>query len=250
MEHIQVAVEGKLAVVTMSRGKANAMNTAMCVEMRDAVRALAADAGVRALVLASDRPKFFCAGFDIAEVFRYDRAQLTECFVAFGEMVEDLMFCEKPVIAAMPGHAYAGGAVVALTADVRVMAEGSFGFAVNEINIGAVLPDNIYRSMIDAVGTRQARRMLLTGDAVKAPEALAMGLVDELAPADQVLERAKAIAAVWAEKPAAVFAEMKRMTRRVSGYVRSEVPGPPVDPWFTPDTLARKSAMLAALEKK
>ncbi len=249
MDHIHVARAGNLAILTMSRGKANGLNTAMCREMRDAVREIAADANAQALVLASDRPKFFCAGFDIAEVFRYDRTQLTDCFVTFGEMIEEILFLEKPVIAALPGHAYAGGAIVALTADVRVMAEGAFGFAVNEINIGAVLPENIYRMMIDAVGSRQARRMLLTGDAIKGPEAASIGLVDELVPVEQVLDRAKAIATAWVEKPAAVFAEMKRMTRRVSGYTRSEVPGPPVDPWFTPDTLARKAAMLASLER-
>ncbi|MEO8028281.1 MAG: enoyl-CoA hydratase/isomerase family protein [Bryobacteraceae bacterium] len=249
MDHVHVVHEGSLAVLTLSRGKANGLNTAMCVEMRDAVRAASADPAMHGLVLASDRPKFFCAGFDIAEVFRYDRAGLTECFRAFGEMFEEILFLEKPVVAALSGHAYAGGAVLALTADVRVIADGPFGFAVNEINIGAVLPPNVYRLMEDAVGVRQARRMLLTGDAIKVPEALAIGLVDDVVPVERVLPRAIELAVGLAEKPAATFAEMKRMTRTVRGYARSADPGPSVDPWFTPETIARKTAMLAALEK-
>ncbi len=249
MEHIQRANEGNLAIVTMARGKANALNMAMAEELLGAMQAAMADDNVRAIVLASDRPKFFSAGFDIAEVFRYEYDDLAKCFQAFGGIYEEMLFGGKPVIAAMPGHAYAGGAVLALAADMRVMAEGNFGFALNEINIGATLPPTVFRMLEGAVGGHAARRIILTGDPVMTADALKIGLVDEVVPVESVLARAKELATMFASKPGTVFAEMKQIILSSRGYSRSTVPGPAPAPWFTPETMARKNAMLEALSK-
>ena len=119
----------------MARGKANALNAPMVDELHGRRRA-GARADVRGLVLASDRPKFFSGGFDVKEVFQYGREKMTSYFGSFMDLYEDLFRLPKPVVAAISGHSVAGGAVLALACDARVMAEGPFRFALNEVNLG------------------------------------------------------------------------------------------------------------------
>jgi 3,2-trans-enoyl-CoA isomerase len=115
------------------------------------------------LVLASDRPNFFSAGFDVKEVFQYDREAMTSFFGAFMDLHETMFRLPKPVVAALSGHTVAGGAVLALACDIRVMAQGPFRFALNEVNLGIILPPGIVRMAVDAIGIRHARELFLSG---------------------------------------------------------------------------------------
>jgi enoyl-CoA hydratase/carnithine racemase len=132
MNHIRTETSENLLIVAMARGKANALNAAMVEELNVAVKEAAHNTDIRGVVLASDRPKFFSGGFDVMEVFNYERETMTEFFGQFIDLYEGLVNLPKPVVAAISGHAFAGGAVLALACDVRVMAEGPFGFALNE----------------------------------------------------------------------------------------------------------------------
>src|SRR5206468_4390248 len=117
----------------------------------------------------------------------------------------------KPVVAAVSGHAFAGGAALALACDFRIMAEGEFGLALNAINLGIILPPRLIRLVVDAIGAGYAREMLLAGESFTPERALQTGLVSELAPPDKVRERAIARARTLAEKPAAAYRALKRL---------------------------------------
>jgi len=157
MEFVKASNDSEVRVLELSRGRANAMNLPMVEELIEAVRYAEQADGVRALVFSSAQPGFFSAGFDIEEVFAYDRAAMYHFFGRFMELFRRVLHLAKPVVGALAGHAYAGGAFLALTFDVRVMAEGDFGFALNEINFGAVLPPTLRRALINAVGPREPR---------------------------------------------------------------------------------------------
>src|SRR6202167_1725335 len=222
MEHVQSERDGNLAILTLSRGKANALNHALVEELYGAVAAAAADDSVRGLVLSSDRPRFFSSGFDIREVFTYDRDGMAAFFGRFIDLYESLYRFPKPVVAALSGHTFAGGAILAITCDFRIMAEGDFGFALNEINLGLALSPTIRRMLADAVGISRAREVLLFGEPLTPARALEIGLVRELAPADQVRGRAIACARFLAAKPPAAYREIKRSLREFGG--REEMP--------------------------
>jgi len=252
MEFIKSERDGHLAIVTLSRGKANALNRAMIEELYAAISEAATDEAVRGLVLASDRPKFFSAGFDIAEVFKYGRETMTSFFARFIEVYTGLNRLPKPVIAAVSGHAFAGGAVLASACDFRIMAEGNFGFALNEINLGFVLPPGMIRMVIDAMGTSQARALLLSGATISPAQALDIGLVNELAKPELVLARATAQARELAEKPAAAFAALKRSIREIIGHPATDdrqFLGPFIDHWFSPEAHARKQALMESMRR-
>jgi len=239
-----------LLVVTLARGKANALNAAMLEELHGAVsQAHAQD--VRGLILASDRPNFFSGGFDVTEVFQYDRDTMTRYFGSFMDLYEDLFRLPKPVAAAISGHAVAGGAVLALACDVRVMAEGPFRFALNEVNLGVVLPPGVIRMAVDAIGARHARDLFLAGEALSPERALEIGLVSELASPENVVERAIARVRALAEKPASAFSAIKQTLIEVAGHSAAGADRQHlnrfIDHWFSPESEQRRKALLESL---
>jgi enoyl-CoA hydratase/carnithine racemase len=253
MEHIDTRNDEGLLVITMKRGKANAINSAMVEEMSAALEVARGDEAVRAVVLASDRAKFFSGGFDVAEVFAYDRETMAEFFGRFIDLYEGLMKLPKPVVGAISGHAFAGGAVLALACDARVLAEGDFGFALNEVNIGLVVPPGMIRMAIRAVGVNRARKMVLEGRTIKPQEALEMGLACELAAPDSVLDRATEKAREFAAKPPATFGAVKNSFNAVSGLFsdggdRNNLEGF-IGHWFSPESIQHRQALIESLRR-
>jgi enoyl-CoA hydratase/carnithine racemase len=254
MEHIKTEIEEGLLVVKMARGKANALNAAMVEELNLAIEEAGNNESVRAVVLASDREKFFSAGFDVQEVFQYDRETMLEFFGRFIDLYEGMMGLGKPIVAAINGHAFAGGAVLALASDVRVWAEGDFGFALNEINLGVALPPGMIRMAINAVGTRRARELVLEGRTLSPDEALETGLARELSSAASVLERASEQALGLAEKPPLTFAAIKRLFKEVAGLVTQggdrQALGSFIEHWFSPECVQHRQALIDSLRRR
>jgi enoyl-CoA hydratase/carnithine racemase len=95
-----------------------------------------------------------------------------------------------PMVAAVTGHSPAGGAVLALFCDYRVMAEGPFRIGLNEVQVGLIVPEAIQLALRRVVGAWRAERLLVSGAMIESAEALACGFVDEVTGVDQVTQRA------------------------------------------------------------
>jgi enoyl-CoA hydratase/carnithine racemase len=236
MEHIGYELKDGIAVITLSRGKANAFNLAMVREMSSAFQQASQEAA--AVVWTSGQPRFFSAGFDVTEVFDYDRTRLGEFLAAYSDLVGSILRCPKPTVAALPGQTYAGGAILALACDFRVMAEGPYGFALSEINIGVNVPEHVFWLLADAVGINRAKQMFLSGSPISAADAMTAGLVYELASEEQVLKRSIELARELAAKPSQTYAAIKEM---ILGFRPPwSKPVTDVDVWFTPQALEFK----------
>ncbi|HWN99344.1 MAG TPA: enoyl-CoA hydratase/isomerase family protein [Blastocatellia bacterium] len=252
MEFITTNRDHELLIVTLGRAKANPLNAAMVEELIAALESATGD-DVRGVVLASDRPKFFSSGFDVSEVFQYDRERMTEFFGRFINLYESILLLPKPVVAAVSGHAYAGGAVLALACDSRIMAEGEFGFALNEVNLGVVVPSGFIRMATAAVGARNAREIILEGKPLSPARALEMGLADSVVKPEAVLDRAIARARELAAKPPMAFGAVKRLFLEASGHsaafsdrlTLSQF----VEHWFSPEATERKEALIQSLRR-
>lgn len=146
------------------------------------------------MVLCSGLPNIFSAGLDIREMYQKDEADLRDFWTSVQDMWLKMMTTRLAVAAALEGHSPAGGCMLALTADERVMAASKYTIGLNETRLGIVAPVWFVGSFVAAVGQRCADRMLQCGDMVLPGEALTVGLVDALAPADQV--RTTAISAL------------------------------------------------------
>ena len=205
-------------------------------------------------MLASECPGFFCGGFDISEVFSYDRDNMTFFSARFIDLYEGLYLLPKPVVAAISGHACAGGAMLAAACDLRIMARDVADFALNEINLGLMLPPGFIRMLVGAVGPGAARAMVLTGDPVRSERALEIGLVSEVVDLAAIRQRAIELCSALANKPESAFAANKRSLREVLGRTASDSDRiylqDIIDRWFSPDVEALRRSLHDSLGGK
>ena len=178
---------GSVATITINNpDRRNAMNAAMYQAVPDACAVALAEPDLRAVILRGAGDRAFSAGSDITE-FRerrmgqesegYDRAEH-----AAWTAIESL---PVPVVAAIRGSCRGGGVAIALHADVRVAGDDA-SFSVPPANLGLAYPPEATRRLVSAVGASQAKRLLFTAEVIDAGRAAAIGLVDEVVPADQV----------------------------------------------------------------
>lgn len=248
MKFVKFETSGTVAVITMNRPKANPLNRQMLGELLEAFQLAAVDGNIRAVLFTSAVPRFFSAGFDAMEVFSYEKEQMRDFLGAFGRLISIVLNFPKPVIGALPGHAVAGGAILALGCDFRVMAEGDYRFAMNEIDVGVVLPHGLFRMLTAAAGVPVARRMILAGEALSPAKALEAGLVAQVVPEAQIPATGMALAQFLSAKPPATFAALKKIILETTGVAGAAFE-PDVEPWFTDEALAQKEKIRAGLQK-
>lgn len=192
METVTIETDARgLARVTMNRPEVfNAFNEAMIAELGQAFEQLSADPAVRLIVLAGSG-KAFSAGADLQWMKRAAEATQAanlEDARRFAAMLQRIAECPKPTLARVQGLALGGGVGLAAACDIA-LATPDAKFAVSEARFG-ILPAVIGPYVINAVGPRQARRLALTASRIPAPEALALGLVQEVVEdIDAALER-------------------------------------------------------------
>ena len=199
--------DGPVTIVTIDRpARRNAVDPETALALRDAFAAFAADADARVAILTGSEGHF-CAGFDLNAVggSRYDPD-------GPGPMGPTRMLLEKPVIAAVEGHAVAGGLELALWCDLRVAAASAV-FGVYCRRWGVPLIDGGTVRLPRIVGQGRALDMILTGRPVAADEALRIGLADRIVPDGEAL-----VAAIVLAKQVAAFPQICMNSDRLSAY--------------------------------
>lgn len=252
MSLVERISHGPIVELKLARAPVNALNPELCGDLRTALRE-AVDGGAHGIVL-SGGPKVFSAGLDVPFLLGLgeDRDALFAAWSEFFSAARDLARCPVPIVAALAGHAPAGGCVLALCCDYRVMAEGPFRIGLNETQVGLVAPEGIQDLLRRVVGPHRAERMLVSGEMVEAQRAFEIGLVDELTDIDEVAVRAR----LWLEGLLALPRQPVLDTRRIA---RAEVVAALqpdrirlesfVDAWTAPDTQAGLKALIAKLGK-
>ncbi|HEY0515348.1 MAG TPA: enoyl-CoA hydratase/isomerase family protein [Thermoanaerobaculia bacterium] len=207
---IQTLDHGPVRELRLARPPANALSPELIAALRGAVAAAPAE-GARALVL-SGSPRMFSGGLDVPHLIQLGRAAIEATWRDFYALMRALATSPIPIAAAITGHSPAGGAVLAIFCDVRIMAEGDFKIGLNEVQVGLLLPPVIYQVMRRVVGSRQAERLCVGGLLIPAAEALRVGLVDELAAPERVVERA----VEWCRSVLALPPNAMAATRRLA----------------------------------
>ncbi|WP_327224144.1 enoyl-CoA hydratase family protein [Streptomyces platensis] len=214
-QHLRVTRQDGVATVTLARpDKLNALTFEAYADLRDLLAELSRERSVRALVLAGEG-RGFCSGGDVEEIIgatlSMDTAQLLDFNRMTGQVVRAVRECPFPVIAAVHGVAAGAGAVLALAADFRV-ADPSARFAFLFTRVGLSGGDMGAAYLLPRViGLGHATRLLMLGDAVRAPEAERLGLISELAEEGRADEAAAALAKRLAEGPAMAHAQTKAL---------------------------------------
>ena len=205
--------DGEVAILRLAHGPVNAMDLELCEAAARQLRGLNADPA-RAVVLTG-AGRAFSAGVDLRRYLEQGPAYVERFLPALAELFSAAFELAKPVVAAVNGHAIAGGCVLAACADVTFMAEGNGRIGVPELKVGVPFPRVALEVLRHAVGDVAARRLVLGADTHTAAAAQAIGLVDEVVPAGELLARAVAAArALAADIPADSFAITKAQLRR------------------------------------
>ena len=209
MEQVWSHMEESVAIIRLAKSVTNPIGMQLVNDLSAKVREARDDPEVHAVMLTGESDRFFSIGLDIPELIDYDKDEFTQFIHLFDQLCMDLYSLPKPTVVAIRGHATAGGAILALTGDHRVMTSGRAVMGLNEVRLGVVVPYPADRMLRDLVGSRTARDIMEVGDFYDPPELLDMGLVDEVVPPDQVLFIARELATSLAASSAEAYAAIK-----------------------------------------
>lgn len=239
-----VAVErvDDLAVLRIAAGKGNALSPALVEELLEVLRRPDVAEESRGLVLTGDG-RFFSTGLDLLALEKLDRAGMLLFLDRLQGLLAQLYVWPRPVVAALNGHAVAGGCLLALCADWRVLARGEARIGLTEISLGLPLPQAGLEITRAALTPAAWAQVVYGGQTHVGDGAAALGLVDELAEPAKVVEVALERLRQWARHPAVAFHFTKAAARDpVLLRIRNrhdQLQEAWVDLWFSPPAQAK-----------
>jgi enoyl-CoA hydratase/carnithine racemase len=210
MELLQISHQGQVAIWALDHGVTNALSPQLVDELAEGLQKLRNDPEARGLVLTSSNDKFFSIGLDIPKLYGLSREVFAAFYRAFNRVCLDLHSLPIPTVAAVTGHAIAGGCILALCCDRRVCAEGRKLMGLNEIKLGVPVPYPADRILRQIAGEETAVQMMTAGDFYPPEVLFQMGVVDQVLPLDEVRTGAAEEIASLMGQPSDVWEGRKR----------------------------------------
>lgn len=242
---------GGLAVLRLSGRHGNAINHDLLDGLRDGLESIRAG-GTRGVLLCS-AGKLFCPGLDLLELVELDRPEMDRFMGKFSRTMLDLYALPLPVVAALEGHAIAGGCVLAMTTDWRILRRDAL-VGLNEVKVGVPLPWGVAQILREAVAGSRLEEVCLLGRNYSGEEALATGLAHELTGPGEAEAAARARLEELAGKDGRSLGITKSYLRRPAldriraGEERHR--GEWLDAWFSPETRRRVRTITDGLRKR
>ncbi len=254
---LETHVHEGILELRLARPPVNALNPALVATLRDALIA-APGRGARAIVV-SGSPNLYSAGLDVPSLLALDRAGMQAFWHDFIGLLAALGRSPLPIAAAITGHSPAGGAVLALYCDWRVMARSAdpakpFRIGLNEVQVGLSVPRPIQFALRRLVGAHRAERMMVAGAMVDSEEALRVGFVDELTEVERVVPRALEWCRQHLALPPEAMAETRRIARADLHSALDEAQRDSDEEfmarWFSDESQSVLKALVAKLKSK
>jgi Delta3-Delta2-enoyl-CoA isomerase len=244
--------DGGIHEIRMARAPVNALDGALVAALREAIVGAPAN-GARGIVL-SGAEGMFSAGVDVPALLQRDRAGVTDFWNEFFALCGAIAASPVPTVAAITGHSPAGGAVISLFCDYRIMAHGMYKIGLNEVQVGLSVPEPIQFAMRRILGNYRAERLLVSGAMVDAEQAHAIGLVDELATVEQVVVRSVLWLGELLKLPPNAMLRTRAIARAdlvaVWGDTTALLDPGFIDDFFAEETQAVLQALVARLKSK
>lgn len=210
-ETVRLTVDDGLATVRLSRPHGNAINRELVDDLRGVLETVSGSPDVGGMLLAAEG-KLFCPGLDLQELVDLDRAAMGDFLERFSACILDLYRFPKPMVAALHGHAVAGGCVLALTADWRMLA-GEALVGLNEVKVGVPFPFGVAMILRESVPSSRLEEIALFGRNYRGADAVAAGLAHEVLDADGFESTCRRRLAELAGKDPYAFSVTKRYLR-------------------------------------
>jgi len=247
---IQIERVGQIAVLRIDRPPTNAIDLDLANEFASALEGIGATDGIGALIVTGGG-SCFSAGLDLKVVPTYDRTQQQAMVMQVNRLFGGLYGLPLPTIAAVNGHAIAGGVILTLACDYRIGAEGDYKVGLAEARVGVPFPVAAMAIVQSELSHPVARTMVLTARNSSPRDAVSMGVLDELQPPESLLRRAIEVAQEMAALPHSVYGRIKRELRgaalaRIEDAI-SNKNEPMLESWLSAET---REASAEALKRK
>jgi enoyl-CoA hydratase len=244
---IRVESQAGIALLRFARPPANAIELESATALEETLGRLEADPAVRAVVLTGDGA-FFSAGLDLKVVPAYAAAEQRAMVMAINRLLARLYGLGLPTVAAVNGHALAGGLVIVLATDYRIGSHGSYRLGLTETRVAVPYPVAAMTVVEAELMPAVARRLVLLARHHTPEEAIADRVLDELAPSESLVTRALAMAGELAALPREAYARIKRHLRRAAleriEHVVASGADPLVESWLSPETSVAAAEVL------
>ena len=207
---VRLEKQDSVGHIVLDRPPANSYDRSFLDELDSAIEDARRDASVRAIVVRSANERFFSAGADIS-VFAKGNLDAQSAFVVCAnDAMGKFESTPKVVVAAINGHCLGGGLEIALCCDFRIAAEGSYRIGLPEVTLGLLPGTGGTQRLPRLIGRQKALDLMLTGRTLTPPEALAAGIVDDVVPAGELLDRVITRARTYATGPTFAIGRIKQ----------------------------------------
>ena len=249
---LEIIEHDRVCEIRLARPPANALNAEMVSVLGEKLGGIGKSAEA---IVVSGRAGMFSAGFDIPALLPLDRTQIAQFWRTFLELLRILAHMPVPTAFALTGHAPAGGVVLSMYGDYRVMCAGSYKTGLNEVQVGLVVAPVIKNALVRLVGPHPAEKILVPGTMLSTDQALDIGLVDEL---EETPESTVARAIAWCEHLLNLPRNAMLLTRQLAREdLCAYFTGPDpyrveafVDTWFSEFTQKTLRDLVDRLQKK
>jgi len=250
---IAVTQQDGVTILTLAQGKANALDIEFCRALTGQFVKLQKSPSVQAVVITAEGP-IFSAGVNLLRAQQGGTKYLRSFLPVLNKMYDTIFNFPKPLVAAVNGHAIAGGCILACCADFRVMARGNGRIGVTELLVGLPFPALAFEIMRFVTGPRSLAETIYTGATYPPQEAAERGLVHEAVEPAELLERAVAAAQMLAQIGPVTFPQTKKQMR-LPVTERMKRDGKKIDAettkiWCSPKAIASIGAYVERTLKK
>ena len=235
----EIISQENISTITMTRGKVHALSEGMVDHLTDRFNQLREDQQTQAVILTG-QGSFFSFGLDVPELYDYTKDDFVDFLGKFTELCTLIFTFPKPVIAAVNGHAIAGGCMLVTACDYRIMASGKAKISLNEVTFGSLVFAGSVETLKCCVGHRVAETMLFGGQMYNAERAHELGLIDCVASPDELMQIAQEVASGYAANDLCAFTALKKLVRGpIADEMRKRDPQGNrdfADLWYAPKT--------------
>lgn len=223
---LETRIEDQTLIATLVKDKTNAITRETLDKLKVAVDQVKTDKTIKGLILTGSG-RFFSSGFDLHTFLGFETLDQAVEFITYADAVLlDLFLCPKPVVCAMNGHAAAGGLILAMASDYRIITDHpKIKVGMSEIKIGVPLSpaqSAVMRFGLDS--DKRFRNVMYFGEMIDVKTALEREMVDQVVPADKLIKTAKDIVSLWIDTPARPFCRLKEELRMETGeHIRARL---------------------------
>lgn len=249
---LEITNHGRVREIQLNRAPANALNRDLIAQFTEQLNVAAKSSDA---VVISGRPGMFSAGLDVPSLLQEDRDGMADFWGSFARLLRTIALMPVPTVFALTGHCPAGGIVMALFGDYRIMCSGKFKTGMNEVQVGLVVSPVIKDATVRLIGPNATAKILVPGSLISPEHALEIGLVDELEnDPENVVRRAIALCEELLALPRNAMLATRQLVREDLRVLFDDVNSLEGEAflqlWFSDATQETLKAMVARLQKK